>query len=180
MYYYIVKCSYNLYHSNYSNHSEFVLCLTQTQFDILKYKINNGLILYSIPIAHENDSEDVKVNILSHKEITKFAYDQIHDMLENKYITDQLDNKNKLCFLYTKIDTAGGHAIIEDFIKNKLNKLEHKDYIFEFVLSENNSYNFCISQKFGKIFLSYGSDSIIGIDLQQDEIIKFLLNNKKI
>jgi hypothetical protein len=174
MSHYIVKCSYDSYEHNH----EFVLCLTRKQFDTLNYKISNGK-KYTINYQNSNVSEDVQITISSHKKISSYTYNEIYDVLENKYITDQLDNKHKLIFWYIKTDDVGGNAIIDDFIKNKLNKLEHKDYTFEFVFGSVADIN--ISQKFAKIILSYGlNNSITGIDLQQDKIINFLLTNRNI
>lgn len=153
---------------------ELIVCLTKTQFDKLKYKIQNNLIKYKVSIAYGSDSENVCIKIIDFIPISKFTYDQIKDFIGNQELINDITNKTKFDFWYTKME---GSYIVEDFIKNKLNKLEHDG--FEFRFEEGGIGTIHISQHFGKIVLSNNKhNSIKGFDLSHKEIIEFLIETK--
>jgi hypothetical protein len=69
-------------------------------------------------------------------------------------------------------------AIVDDFIRNKLNKLEHDEFDFRFEECENGS--IYIFQKHGKVIFSNNKmKSISGIDLSNNNIIDFLIKTNK-
>lgn len=153
---------------------ELIVCLTKNQFDKLIYKIQNNLITYKVSIAYGSDSKNVNISIKDFRTIPKFVYDQIKDFIGNQELINDITNKTKMNFWYTKIKDS---PIVEDFIKNKLNKLEHDEFNFNFI--EECAGSFEISQKFGKIILTNNKyQSIKGIDLTQTEIINFLIETK--
>lgn len=168
MSYFLVRCETLQYDK------ELIICLTKTHFDKLKYKIQNNLITYKVPIAYGSDSENVYLKITEFISISKFVYDQIKDFIGNQELIHDITNKTKMDFWYTKMENS---YIVDDFIKNKLNKLEHNE--FEFRFEEGKIGTVHITQHFGKVVLSNDKHkSIKGFDLSHQEIINFLIDTK--